>query len=438
MSKVTIDQSRSAVTRRTLWRQRDFLLLWSGQSISEFGSAVTKLALPLTAVVVLKASAFQVGLLSAATTAAFLVLALPAGVVVSRMAKRQLMIGCDIGRMIVIGSVPLAAVAGFLTLPQLYIAALVAGLLSVFFDIAYQSYLPLLIDRDQLMDGNGKLSTSYELAQVGGPGLGGGLVGILGAAGAMAADAISFAISAWSLLLIRTPESYRSLVPKETLPKQAALDQIKDGLRFLFRHPILRNIVACSGLVNLFLSVTVAVQIVFLVRVLHVSPAFIGLLLALSTSCGAIGGLASGLLTRWIGSARIIWVSMLVFSATGLLIPLAEPGWRVILFAFGWGGTSFGVVIYNVGQVSYRQVTCPPQILTQVNAAARWIVTGAQPIGGVLGGVLATGVGARDALWIAAVGAWISGFLLFFSPLRKIRDMPGEHVNPDGESAAPN
>lgn len=438
MSKVTTDQSRSAVTRRTLWRQRDFLLLWSGQSISEFGSAVTKLALPLTAVLVLKASAFQVGLLSAATTVAFLVLALPAGVVVSRWAKRRLMIGCDVGRMIVIGSVPVAATAGFLTLPQMYITAVVAGLLSVFFDIAYQSYLPLLIDRDQLMDGNGKLGTSHELAQVGGPGLGGSLVSILGAAGAMTADAISFAISAWSLVLIRTPEPSLSPAPKETLPRQAALDQIKDGLRFLFRHSILRNIVACSGLVNLFLSVTVAVQIVFLVRVVHVSPVYIGLLLALSTCCGAIGGLASGRLTRWIGGARIIWVSMLVFSATGLLIPLTEPGWRLILFVCGWGGTSFGVVVYNVGQVSYRQVTCPPQILSQVNATARWIVTGAQPIGGVLGGVLATTVGARDALWIAAGGAWMSGLLLFFSPLRRMRDMPGEHVNPDGEPAVPN
>lgn len=435
MPKLTVDQSSPspAVTRRTLWRQRDFLLLWSGQSISEFGSAVTKLALPLTAVLVLKASAFQVGLLSAATTVAFLVLALPAGVVVSRWAKRRLMMGCDVGRMIVIGSVPLAAAAGWLTLSQMYIAAVLAGLLSVFFDISYQSYLPLLVDRDQLMDGNGKLSTSHQLAQVGGPGLGGALVAVLGAAGAMAADAISFAVSAWSLLLIRAPEQRHSEPSKESLPvqtalrqtaiRQTALSQIKDGLRFLFNHPILRNIVACSGLVNLFLSVTVAVQIVFLVRVLHISPAYIGLLLAIATLCGALGGLASGRLTRWIGSARIIWMSMLVFSATGLLIPLAQPGWKAILYACGWGGTTFGVVVYNVAQVSYRQVICSPQILSQVNATARWIVTGAQPVGGVLGGVLATTVGVRGALWIAAGGAWMSGLLLFFSPLRKMRDI---------------
>ncbi|HET9898019.1 MAG TPA: MFS transporter [Streptosporangiaceae bacterium] len=435
MPELCLDQSSPAATRRTLWRQRDFLLLWSGQSISEFGSAVTKLALPLTAVVVLKASAFQVGLLSAATTVAFIVVALPAGVVVSRWAKRRLMLGCDAGRMLVIGSVPLAAAFGLLKLPQLYIAAVLTGLLSVFFDIAYQSYLPLLIDRDQLMDGNGKLTTSYQLAKVGGPGLGGALVGVLGAAGAMAVDAISFAFSAWSLLLIRAPEP-RVSRSFDGSPRPAMLSQIKAGLGFLFRHPILRNIVACSGLVNLFLSVIVAVQIVFLIRVLQVSPAYTGLLLTSATLCGGLGGLAAGRLTRWVGSARIIWTSMLVFGATGLLIPLAEPGWRVILFACGWGGTTVGIVIYNVAQVSYRQATCSPQILSQVNATARWIVTGAQPVGGVLGGVLGATIGVRGALWVAAAGAWAAGLLLFFSPLRKMRDVP-DTSPPDHQAGDP-
>jgi MFS family permease len=165
------------------------MLLWSGQSISELSSAVTVLVLPLTAVVVLNASTFQVGLLSAATTVSFLLIALPAGAVVDRMAKRRLMIGCDTARMLIIGSVPAAAVLGMLTLAQLYVVA-AAGVLTVFFDVAYQSYTLTLISRDQLMDGNGKLAATQSFSQVAGPGLGGTLFGLL-RAWAMTADAAS-------------------------------------------------------------------------------------------------------------------------------------------------------------------------------------------------------------------------------------------------------
>ena len=172
---------------RTLWRHRNFLLLWSGQTVSEMGSAVTQLALPLTAVVVLHASTFQVGALTAAATLAFALIALPAGAIVDRRAKRWLMIWCDVARMLIIGSVPLAAAFGALTLGQLYAVAIAAGVFTVFFDVSYQSYLPVLIGTDNLVDGNGKLGASQSFAQVAGPGLGGGLVGLVGAAQAMSA-----------------------------------------------------------------------------------------------------------------------------------------------------------------------------------------------------------------------------------------------------------
>jgi MFS family permease len=184
----------------TLWRHRNFLLLWAGQTVSEMGSAVTQLALPLTAVVILRASTFQVGLLTAAATAAFALIALPAGALVDRWAKRRLMIWCDAARMLIIGSVPLAAALHLLTLGQLYAVAVTAGVFTVFFDVAYQSYLPVVVTREQLVDGNGKLGATQSFAQVAGPGLGGGLVGLIGAARAMGADAISYAISVASLL----------------------------------------------------------------------------------------------------------------------------------------------------------------------------------------------------------------------------------------------
>ena len=406
---------------RTLWRNRNFLLLWSGQTVSETGSAVTQLALPLTAVVLLRASTFQVGALTAAATLAFALIALPAGAIVDRRAKRWLMIWCDVARMLIIGSVPLAAAFGALTLGQLYAVAIAAGVCTVFFDVSYQSYLPVLIGRDDLVEGNGKLGASQSFAQLAGPALGGGLVGLVGAARAMSADAISYAVSVASLLAIPTREE----VPHPD-QRQKLRTEIAEGLSFVLRHPILRKIVACTGTANLFGSMAVALEFIFLIRLLHVRPADTGLLIAVASLGGVAGGALSGRLSRRIGSARLIWFSMLVLSLPQLLVPLAEPGWRVAAFVVGLAGFWFSAVVYNVAQVSYRQAICPPRLLGRMNAAVRWIVWGTLPLGGLLGGALGTAAGVRTTLWIAFAGSWLAGWWVFFSPLRTMRDVPEE------------
>src|SRR5204863_1933186 len=243
---------RTGVTGQsgTLWRHRNFLLLWSGQSVSEIGSSVTLLALPLTAVVVLRASTFQVGLLTAASTAAFALIALPAGALVDRWAKRRLMIWCDAARMLIIGSVPVAAALHLLTMGQLYAVAVTAGVCTVFFDVAYQSYLPVVVAREQLVDGNGKLGATQSFAQVAGPGLGGGLVGLVGAARALGADAISYAISVASLLAMRGVRGETSPrprgVPGGRPPGSTLRAEIAEGRSFVLRHPILRKIAAST------------------------------------------------------------------------------------------------------------------------------------------------------------------------------------------------
>jgi MFS family permease len=402
---------------RTLWRHRDFLLLWGGQTVSEMGAAITQLALPLTAVVLLRASTFQVGLLMSAATAAFALIALPAGAVVDRHAKRRLMIWCDVARMLIIGSVPLAAAFGVLTMGQLYAVALSAGVCTVFFDVSYQSYLPGLIPKDALADGNGKLGATQSFAQVTGPGLGGGLVGLFGAAGAMAGDAISYAVSVVSLLAIRAREQ-----PSPPERQQRLRAEISEGLWFVLRQPILRKIVACTATANLFGGMAAALEIIFLVRILHVRPADTGLLIALASVGGVAGGVLSGRLTRLVGSARIIWFSMLVLGLPQLLVPLAEPGWRLAAFVAGFAAFSFSAVVYNVAQLSYRQAICPPRLLGRMNAAVRWVVWGTLPLGGVLGGAVGAAAGVRVTLWIAFAGSWVAGWWVFFSPLRKMRD----------------
>ena len=407
-------------TGTSLWRHRNFVLLWSGQSVSEVGSSVTVLALPLTAVVVLRASTFGVGLLTAASTAAFALVALPAGALVDRWAKRRLMIWCDAARLVIIGSVPLAAVLGVLTLGQLYAVAVTAGVATVFFDVAYQSYLPVVVDRDHLIEGNGKLGATQAFAQVTGPGLGGALAGLIGAARALAADALSYAVSVASLLAINVQED---APPAKDAPRPTLRADIAEGLSFVLRHPVLRKIVACTGTANLFGSMGTALEIVFMIRVLRIRPADTGLLIAVASLGGVAGGLLAGRLGRRIGSARIIWYSMLVLSFPELLIPLAAPGWRVAAFPVGMAFFSFGGVVYNVAQVSYRQSICPPRLLGRMNAAVRWVVWGTIPLGAVLGGALGTLAGVRVTLWIAYSGSWAAGWWVFFSPLRRQRDL---------------
>ncbi|MFI9650758.1 MFS transporter [Streptomyces sp. NPDC052040] len=415
---------------RSLRRHPDFLLLWSGQTVSEMGSAVTQIALPLVAVVALKASTFQVGLLTAATTVAFALIALPAGALVDRGSKRSVMIVCNLLRLLIIGSVPLAAALGAVTMAQLYVVAVAAGVCTVFFDVAYQSYVPSLVRAELRMDANGKLGTTQAFAQLGGPGLGGGLVAAFGAAGAMTADAISYAVSVVSILGIRTREE----PPPARREGETLRSRIAEGLRFVVRHRILRRVVACTATANLFSGMSTALTMLFLVRVLHVRPGLTGLVMAVSAVGGIAGGAFAGPLARRIGSARIIWVSMLVFGAPQIIAAAAWRGWGVLLFPLGCGIAYFASMVYNVAQLSYRQSVTPPELMGRMNAAVRWVVWGTLPLGSTLGGVLGTLVGVRPVLWLAFTGSWAAGWFVFFSPLRHLRDVP--EPGPKSESAS--
>lgn len=415
----------TAVRLPGLWRHRDFMLLWGGQAVSEIGSQITVLALPLVAVVVLRASTLQVGLLSAAETSAYLLVSLPAGALVGRLAKRRVMLWCDLARLMLIGSVPLVAAFGELTLGQLYAVALVSSAFSVFFSVAYPSYLPTLLDRDQLMDGNGKLGTTQSFAQIAGPGLGAGLVAAFGAASAMTGDALSYLASAGSLLAIRSHEP--PVAAAEVRPRLR--DQIRAGLAYVVHEPILIKGVLWSGCANFFVIMVESLGAVFLVRTLHLRPEYVGLLLALGAVGGVAGGLASGWMARRFGAARVCWLSMTVFSLPGLLIAAAGSGAWVLLFAIGWMSWTFSSTLCSVALLSYRQAICPPELLAPVNATARWINWGTLPLGGVAAGVLGSSIGVRPTLWIAVIGGCSAGLWLFFSPLRGMRDFPA--VDPE-------
>ncbi|MER5969753.1 MFS transporter [Streptomyces sp. NPDC002055] len=423
-----MDSSQQAAPDGPL-RMRDFRLLLAGATAGQVGAQVTLVALPLVAVLELHASAFQVGLLTAAETAAFLLVGLPAGAWVDRMRKLPLLIRADVVRAVAMAGIPVAAALDVLTMAQLYVVALITGVATVFFDVAHQSYLPRLLPQEQLVAGNGALETVRSSAQIAGPGLGGGLVQLVGAHLAIVADAVGYAVSALFLLGIRRPEPAPEPAPDASLRRE-----IGEGLRFVLGRPLLRVIAATTGLGNFFTALLMAVQTVFLVRVLGLSPAAIGLMLSAAAVGGLAGALAAGPLARALGQARIIWLSSLVTGPFALLWPLAGSGAAAALFAVGSGVVFFGAVVYNVAQVSFRQTLCPPRLLGRMNATMRFLVWGTLPLGALVGGAVADAAGPRAAVWVCAVGFLLVPLPLLFSPLRRMRDLPAPV--PDEEPTA--
>ncbi|MEU6478088.1 MFS transporter [Streptomyces sp. NPDC047017] len=410
-------------------RLRDFRLLLAGAAAGQLGAQVTLVALPLVAVLELDASAFQVGLLTAAETAAFLLVGLPAGALTDRMRKRPLMIRADLVRAAAMASIPAAALAHALTMTQLYAVALVTGVATVFFDVAHQSYLPQILPREQLVAGNGGLETVRSTAQVTGPGLGGGLVQLVGAHLAVVADAIGYVLSAVFLLRVEQTEA----VPEATAGGSLRRE-IGEGVRFVLGHPLLRVIAVTTGLANLCTAVLMATQTVHLVRVVGLKPGALGLVLSASAVGGLLGAVCAGRLAARLGQARVILLSVLATGPFAVLWPLSgrgAPG--AALFATGSAVVSFGAVVYNVAQVSFRQGLCPPRLLGRMNATLRFLMWGTLPLGALIGGALAQSFGPRTALACCAAGFLVVPLPLLLSPLRRMRDLPGPDAFPADE-----
>lgn len=420
-----------------LLRHRDFRRLWAGESVSEIGSQVSVLAVPLVAVRALHATTFQVGLLTAASTAAFLLVGLPAGAVIDRLRRRPVMVAADIGRALALGSIPVTYALGQLGLLQLYLVTLFAGVLTVFFDVAYQSYLPSLVGLEHIVEGNAKLTGSSQVAQVAGPSIAGGLVQAIGGPYAVALDAGSFLFSGLAVTSIRTAERLTGQA-RETEQPRRIVGEIGEGLRFVFGHPLLRAIAATTATANFFNGIASAVEIVFLVRAVHAVPGIIGLLFAAGSVGGLLAAVVASAVARRIGGARATIVGIFV-GAGGLLVPLTRPGLGLLLFAAGFFAVAFGAVLYNINQVSFRQRLCPERLLGRMNATMRFVVWGVLPLGALAGGAIGTALGLRPTLWLAAGGNALAGLWLVFSPLRRMRDFPPsppDEVPPGRQAAA--
>lgn len=405
-----------------VWRNPDFLKLWTGETISLIGSHITLLALPLTAVLSLQATPSQMGILGAARFAPFLLMTLLAGVWVDHHRRRTILIAANLGRAVLMGLIPLLAVQGQLRMEYLYGIVFLVGVFTVFFDLAYQSYLPSLVERGQLVEANSKLQASASAAEIGGPGLAGILVELFAAPLAILLDALSFLVSSIALGLIDKPEPAPTLYEH----RQGILREIREGIRVTFGNPYLRAISGEAATFNMFWQVIEAVFVLYATRELGMGPGLLGFIIATGSIGALLGSLLAGYVAERLGTGPAIIGAMTLACLAPVFIPLATgSSVTVLLFlilAHLLGGV--GVAISNVHVVSLRQTITPDRLLGRMNASYRLVIYGTLPLGALLGGILGETIGLRPTLAFGALGLLSAVLWVLFSPVPRLRQLP--------------
>jgi MFS family permease len=450
-------------SRRSLFRHPNFVRLWTAATVSLFGTSVTQIAIPFIAAVLLKASPGEVGLLTTIDFLPFLLFTLPAGVWVDRFRKKRILVFGDLGRAVMLATIPIAFALDALTIWQLYVVGFVNGVMTVFFDVADQSYLPTILEREDLVEGNSKLQLSQSSAQILGQPIGGAAVAILQAPVAIIIDAISYVGSALLILSIRervrsigqgqataagadeatpppatsaeqstAPAVEAAVTAERQAPAQpaAAADpggmrqQIVDGLRYITRHEYLGNIAATTATSNLFSNIGFAIFPVYAYSVLQLSPAAVGTIGGFGGAGVLIGALVTARLQRRLGVGRTIVLSSAAFGPLGLFLALATPESAFWLLSLSIGLGGIINVTYNISQVSLRQAITPEHFLGRMNATMRFLVWGTIPIGSLIGAALSELVGVRTTIWISAILGFFAFLPVLFSSVRTIESIP--------------
>jgi MFS family permease len=477
----------STASRRSLFRHPNYARLWTAATVSLFGTQVSQIAIPFFAAVILNASPGQVGLLVTIEFLPFLLFTLPAGVWVDRFPKKRILVLGDLGRAAMLVSIPVAFAFHGLTIWQLYVVGFVNGLMTVFFDVADQSYLPTILERDELVEGNAKLQISQSSAQILGQPFGGGIVALLSAPVAVLIDAVSYVISAGLILSIRerargvaarlrpsdpgaalatteadevapspasaasvavegraTYESADAVAPDAEVDPASGVgapdsgggmrQQIADGLRFILHHEYLGNIAATTASSNLFGNIAFAIFPVYAYKVLVLSPAAVGTIGGIGGAGVLLGALIANRVQMRLGVGRTIILTAASFGPLGLLIPLSTPETGFWLISVSLFLGSVLNVIYNVSQISLRQAITPEHFLGRMNATMRFLVWGTIPIGSLIGAGLSEVIGIRPTIWVGALLSFLPVLPVIFSPVRRIQTIPTEE--PGAVSAA--
>ncbi len=409
--------------RSALWLHGDFLNVWAAETVSVFGSQFYLLAMPLAAVIVLEATAYEMGMLFAVEMLPFLLFGLLAGVLADRRRRRHIMIVCDIGRAAILALLPVTWYIGMLSWPVMYGVAFIAGIFTAFFDIAYQAYLPILVKRSELLDANSKLETSRASSQVAGPSIAGLAVDAVGAPLAIFANSLSFLGSAFFLFRVKKQESIaRDQTQKSTL------QEIREGLDIVFSNKTLRGIAGCTATANLFGSMSYAILMLFMESSLGLSPSWIGAIFAIGALGAVLGALISSRIVSSLGLGKTIVVSAALSSVPTMLMVLAFPENAIFVLIPIWFAIGLLSVVYNVNQVSLRQSITPDHLQGKMNATMRFLVWGVFPIGGFIGGVLGDTLGLRTTILISGIGTLSSVFWVLLSPVKGVASIPEDAV----------
>ncbi|MCX5386228.1 MFS transporter [Streptomyces sp. NBC_00083] len=422
------ETARTGKKPGSLFRRREFALLWTGQSASLLGSQITYVAMPLTAVLLLRATPMEAGVLVALETLPFLLFGLFVGVMLDRRARRSVMILADAVRAVALAWIPIAHLLGVLNIGQLFVVVFVVGVMTVFFDLAAQSYTPGLIGRERLGEANAKLELSDSVAQVVGPGAAGLMISALSAPVAIAVDAASYLLSFFTVTALPADER------PEREPGAAVLSvraSIREGFAAIVRHPLLRWFTTAALIINLFSGALMSVFFLYLLRELDMGSKQVGLIVAVGSIGALVGVLLVGPLTGRFGVGPTLILTM-AMPGLGYLVLAAVHGHSlgaIAVVAVSSFFVQFSVPVFNVTVISFRQVSTPDELLGRVNATARTCALGAYSLGSLLGGALASGTGLRTAVVVAATGTFLASLALLFSPVRAVRRLqasPGD------------
>ncbi|SEF16755.1 MFS transporter [Jiangella alba] len=398
--------------------RRDLHLLFAGAAASKLGMEVGSFALPLVAVLALDASPGEVGLLATLTTAAFLLIGLPAGVWVDRSRRRGVMIAADAARALLYASIPVAWWLDLLTIEQLYVTALLAGVATVFFDISALSYLPHVAGRDRLMSANSVLGSIDSVVHIGGQSAAGFLVQLVSAPVTMVATAVGYVLSGGFLLRIRRREP---AVAAPGGPREPLARSIAAGVRFVAGHPILRAVAVAGAMTNLGMQLVLVMLPVLVVQRLELSPGVLGLFFAAGGVSGLVGAATATRVVGRLGAGRALWLLGLLVAPAGLLVPLIDAGAWLWVAGLGWVVLAYKISVDNVVLISFRQQVTPDHLLGRQNATMRFLLIGAVAIGAALSGVIGATAGPRAAMWAGAGVLAVVWVPLYLSPLRRLR-----------------
>jgi MFS family permease len=413
--------SRPARARGVLGNP-DFAKLFAGETISQIGSQVTQFTMPLVAIITLNATAFQVGILNALKFVPVIVIALFAGVWLDRRRRRPIMIMCALGNAVLIGLVPIASVAGFLSIGLLYVVITLAGSLTVIFDVGALSFVPFLVDREHLTESNSKLQASISFAGIAGPGIAGFIIGLITAPITLSVDAVSYLFSAAGMLAI----TKREPAPEQLAEKPSIRASLAEGFRAVYGTKLLRILLGQSATLNIGFGMVSTIFTLYGIRVLGFSPDKLGIAIG-SLAAGALcGSLLAGRIERLIGLPRTLSFAMVAVCASPLLllIPRNADLASLALAMAAWLGHGFGISVWNVNTITLRQVLTPMRVLGRMNATYRMVLFGALPVGAFAAGLLGSALGLRHAILISVLALTTPMLWLAFSPVFRLKEMP--------------